>query len=175
VSFWVAYLYCMWDGDGTTSRLPTEAEWNAAAAGGDQQRAYPWSSPDYASREIEGRAEYKLGDRLPFAVGASLRGAGRWGTQDLAGNVWEWVRDVGAEAVSASGMFRYIDDPSDPVDLTGEVLDPETPHVLRGGSFKDFGCTECEPQARLRTPVREVLRPYNAYNDVGFRCARSYR
>ena len=37
VDWYVANAFCIWDG----GRLPTEAEWNYAAAGGDQQRYYP--------------------------------------------------------------------------------------------------------------------------------------
>ena len=41
VSWYVASAFCAWDG----GYLPTEAEWNFVSAGGNEQRAYPWSSP----------------------------------------------------------------------------------------------------------------------------------
>jgi formylglycine-generating enzyme required for sulfatase activity len=41
VSWFVALAFCAWDG----GRLPTYAEMNFAAAGGSDQRAYPWSVP----------------------------------------------------------------------------------------------------------------------------------
>jgi hypothetical protein len=46
VPWYKAFAFCVWDG----GRLPTEAEWNYAATGGNEQRKYPWGStaPDDA-------------------------------------------------------------------------------------------------------------------------------
>ena len=38
IDWYTAYAFCIWDG----GRLASEAEWNFAAAGGSEQRYYPW-------------------------------------------------------------------------------------------------------------------------------------
>jgi sulfatase modifying factor 1 len=45
VNWYEAYAFCIWDG----GFLPSEAEWEYAAAGGSQQREYPWGSTNPAS------------------------------------------------------------------------------------------------------------------------------
>jgi sulfatase modifying factor 1 len=170
VNFFIAYLYCIWDGDSVRSRLPTEAEWMAAAGGAQQYRAYPWSDPP-GNLEIEGRASYDNGDRLPFAAGFYASGAGRWKTLDLAGNLFEWVRDV---AMSDFGPVRYVDQPSDPIDLNGDEDPGLRFRPLRGGSFKKFPCNGCQHQTRLRNIARVALRPWLRFNDTGIRCVRNY-
>ncbi len=90
-----AYAFCIWD-DGF---LPTEAEWNYAAAGGSDQRAYPWSSA-FAPPALppplvvdSTYANYAGGPGSTSKVGSFPRGDGRWLHADLGGNASEWTFD----------------------------------------------------------------------------------
>jgi formylglycine-generating enzyme len=90
VNWWEAYAFCIWDG----GFLPSEAEWEYAAAGGGQQRAYPWGS-FYDN--------YYANDSHDFApVGTVTRGAGRWGQLDLDGEIREWNLDWNAKYMACA-------------------------------------------------------------------------
>ncbi len=97
LSWYAAYAFCIWDG----GFLPSEAESNYAAAGGNQQRVFPWSNPPTSTSVDCSYANYKLGIQN-FCVSAgngndvgseSPKGDGRYGQADLAGNVAEWILD----------------------------------------------------------------------------------
>jgi formylglycine-generating enzyme required for sulfatase activity len=106
VNWYEAYAFCIWDG----GFLPSQAEWEYAAAGGSQQREYPWGSTDpgtasqyaiYGDGQIgdtDDNCYYpSLGPCIGVSniapVGTPALGAGLWGHLDLAGNVEQWVLD----------------------------------------------------------------------------------
>jgi formylglycine-generating enzyme required for sulfatase activity len=95
LTWFEAYAFCIWDG----GRLPTNAEWNFAAAGGDEQRVYPWSNPPHSEDIDPSYAVYYQSEDpnampRPEDVGSkSPKGDARWGQADMSGNVWEWNQD----------------------------------------------------------------------------------
>jgi formylglycine-generating enzyme required for sulfatase activity len=149
VNWYEAYAFCIWDG----GFLPSEAEWEYAAAGGAEQREYPWGSADPGVHNKY--AIYGAYDEGPFPpVGAEPLGAGRWGQLDLAGYVFEWARDWWAP---------YIDPCQDCADVAVQV---STYRVTRGGDYSNPPWT-LVPSYRLgdAPSARDVA--------IGFRCARA--
>ncbi len=156
-TWWEAYAFCIWDG----GFLPSEAEWEYAAAGGSQQRAYPWGSTDPGT----GQSYAVYGCEFPTGsgtctdvsnvapVGTATLGAGRWGQLDLAGDIWEWNVD--------NYVASYVDPCIDCVNLMAS-----SNKVRRGGSFNFDG-------SRLFASYRYTVAPTYRDFDVGWRCARA--
>jgi sulfatase modifying factor 1 len=163
LTWFLAFAFCAWD-DG---RLPTEAEWNYAAAGGSEQRMYPWS-PAYPPGCTAGSdcidktyAVYSMSQPLePVAlVGSkSPKGDGKWGHADLAGNLWEWALD--SASLNAS-LSDYPVPCSDCANLSSPGI-----RVLRGGSHRTN-------PVMLRSSFRNANVPTTISTDAGARCARA--
>jgi formylglycine-generating enzyme required for sulfatase activity len=186
ISWWEARAYCQWYSNvanglpgGWTARLPTEAEWEKAARGGenlaggdlnpDPRRDYPWQGGwnDNYANSSEGNW---LGAATP--VGCYVKGHGPYGIWDQAGNVLEWGLDWYDPAAYSKS------DPRDPA-VTSERGVPKIAtlndrlqsvlalcRVARGGSWTT-GARQC------RVSFRHRLEPSHRQDIVGFRCAAS--
>jgi formylglycine-generating enzyme required for sulfatase activity len=97
VSWYEGMAFCAWltgqlNGMGYEVRLPTEAEWEAAAAYDAQMQryTYPWGeeepTPEHAI--FEDNQGNTLG--APAPVGVCPAGTAVCGALDMGGNVWEW-------------------------------------------------------------------------------------
>lgn len=94
VTWYTAFAFCAWDG----GRLPTETEYLYVAAGGEEQRRYPWGEAPWDTETAQVSAHPGL--RVPYSevnplepVGSRPKGASRWGHLDMLGSVSEWLLD----------------------------------------------------------------------------------
>jgi formylglycine-generating enzyme required for sulfatase activity len=177
-SWYDAYAFCIWDG----GFLPSEAEWNYAAAGGGGptgQRVFPWSNPPTSTTEDCAHANYAhylagttappgspvcasadcnggCLTEVPNNVGSeSPLGDGAYGQTDLSGNIQEWVLDFYAP---------YVTPCVDCVNLAAA-----SGRAFHGGGWS----ADSTRDGNQRISYRWNFAPTSRFNDMGARCARA--
>ena len=134
---------------GKTFRLPTEAEWEYAARGGNKSRGYQYSGSNNLSDvawydDNSSNKTHAVGTKQPNELGI----------YDMTGNVWEWCQDW-------YGKYKR----SSQVNPTG--ANSGSFRVLRGGCWNGNAWHHC------RSSYRGRITPDGRYYNRGLRLVLS--
>ncbi len=177
VTWWDAIAYCNWlsekeklpkaydnngnlldkDGRITTDitkvlgyRLPTEAEWEYAARGGNKSRGYQYAGSSTVGdvawyKDNSGGKTQEVGKKAPNELGL----------YDMSGNVWEWCSDLYGNYSSSAQTNPYNNNST-----------ADSSRVNRGGSWY-YSATY------VRVAYRDYYSPTRTYYRLGFRICRT--
>jgi len=164
VSWDDATEYCKWLSKltGNHYRLPTEAEWEYAAGGGNASKTirtkWPGTSNEDSLRHFGNYFEVgKDKDGYEYTSPIGKFRPNSLGLYDMAGNVWEWCNDL-------KGKYNEYHEENPP----GPKVGSSNEMVMRGGSWKQI-------PKRCRTAARGNQDKEFRRSNIGFRLAMSLK
>ena len=130
--------FCAWASDiaGFRLTLPTEAQWEYAARGGQDGLQYPWGNTFDRSKLWCSGIKYGDAGKTSPVVRSSNIYRNAFGLTDMSGNVWQWCSDLYVPYDSTTQT-----DPPGPASTSDNV------RCVRGGSWDssnpdDFRCAD---------------------------------
>ncbi len=143
-----AVSYAEWKGH----RLPTEAEWEFAARGGDRRTTFAWGDSAFDPHHPQANiyeGTFPTHAAAPKPVGSYAPTA--FGLYDMVGNVWQWTLDWYRPDTYAVEAARGVaHNPSGPARGLDPLSEGPPARVVRGGSYlcNDVYCRGYRVSAR---------------------------
>lgn len=149
---------------GMQFRLPTEAQWEYAARGGNQSHGYTYSGSNDLSSvgwfgENSGEVTHPVGLKEPNELFL----------YDMSGNVAEWCSDY--RSGKKYGEIGYVRDPqTDPIGPSAKFVGYSENHITRGGCYSGQGYGSGSRSCRVACRRS----PSTALSTLGLRLVLSY-
>lgn len=167
IAFEDALAYCKW----ANRRLPTEAEWEAAAQGTNKNSIFTWGNDASQLSKMANTwqgvfpTKNESTDGFEYLAPVKSYPANSIGIYDMLGNVWEWTHDYFNMEYYKTVAGDTLINPQG----ASKAFNPNNPYqqerIIKGGSYlcHDSYC------ASYRISAKMAMSPDSGSDHVGFR------